>query len=69
MLMTKELSHHMCGYDLVSERIMSVQITTKTGPLFLFQVYTPDSSYSEDTKEDFFQQLMCYQGTLGTSYW
>ncbi|XP_066936741.1 uncharacterized protein [Clytia hemisphaerica] len=42
IFITKELSQHMCGYALVNERIMSIQLNTKTGPLFLFQVYTPD---------------------------
>ncbi|XP_066936487.1 craniofacial development protein 2-like [Clytia hemisphaerica] len=57
IFITKELSQHMCGYALVNERIMSIQLNTKIGPLFLFQVYTPDSSYNDDTKEDFFQLL------------
>lgn len=57
IFITNELSQHMCGYALVNERIMYIQLNTKTGPLFLFQVYTPDSSYNDDTKEDFFQLL------------
>ena len=57
ILITKELSQHMCGYALVNERIMFIQLNTRTGPLFLFQVYTPDSSYNDDTKEKFFQLL------------
>ena len=57
IMMTKELSQCMQGYDLVNERIMSIQLNTRTGPLFLFQVYAPDSSYNDDSKEEFFLLL------------
>ena len=57
ILISRELSQHMQGYNLVNERIMSIQLNTKTGPLFLFQIYAPDSSYNDDTKEEFFHML------------
>ena len=44
LILSKELAHHLVGYTLVNERIMSIQLATRNGPLFVFQVYAPDSS-------------------------
>ena len=36
---------------------MIIQLKTGTEPLFVFQVYAPDSSYSQDLKDKFYSLL------------
>ena len=45
------------GYDLINGRIMVIQLKTAQEPLFVFRIYTPDSSYSQDEKDELFSLL------------
>ena len=42
---------------MINERIMIIQLKIGTEPLFAFQVYAPDSSYSQDLKDKFYSLL------------
>jgi len=48
----------MTDYELILERMMSVvTLNFENGPLTLFQVYAPDSSYSDAEINLFYKQL------------
>ena len=51
------MSNHMEGYHLINQRIMMKQLKTKKYPLFVFQIYAPDSSYSDDERGEFYVTL------------
>jgi len=46
VVMKKEISAFMTDFQLISERIMMITLTLEDGPLTLFQIYAPDTSYS-----------------------
>ena len=57
IVLTKEVADHMLGYDLSNQRLIMVQIQTTDDPLFIYQAYAPDSSYSEEDREEFYDML------------
>ena len=57
IVLSKEIAKCMTDYGLISERIMSVTLGLKDGPLTLFQVYAPDTSYSDVEIDMFYEQL------------
>ena len=57
IVLKKELVKQLEGYDLINGRIMVIQLKTAQEPLFVFRIYTPDSSYSQDEKDELFSLL------------
>ena len=57
IVLKKELIKQLEGYDLINERIMMIQMKTAQEPLFIFQIYVPDSSYSQIEKDELFSLL------------
>jgi hypothetical protein len=57
IILSKKIAECMTDYELISERIMSVTLELKDGPLTLFQVYAPDTSYSDVEIDMFYEQL------------
>ena len=47
----------MLDYEQISERLLSVTLETKGGPLTIFQVYAPDSSYPDSDVDEFYDQI------------
>ena len=47
------MSDHVQGYHLINQRIIMIQLKTKNHPLFVFQIYAPELSYSDDDKKNF----------------
>ena len=50
MILKEKLAKQLVDYDFINERIMIKQLKTTQEPLFVFQVYAPDSLYSQDLK-------------------
>ena len=50
MILKEKLAKQLVEYDFINERIMITQLKTTQEPLFVFQVYAPDSLYSQDLK-------------------
>ena len=57
IVLKKEFVKQLEGYDLINGRIMVIQLKTAQEPLFVFRIYTPDSSYSQDEKDELFSLL------------
>ena len=57
IVMSKEMAEYVIDYQLFSERIMSVTLGLADGPITLFQIYAPDTSYSEDEIIIFYESL------------
>ena len=57
LILHKGTAEHLKGYELVSERLLVIQLETSTDPLFIFQVYAPDSTYIEEEVEAFYETL------------
>ena len=57
IIMTKDIAKNLKDYTLISERLMSVEIETKKGPLLIFQVYAPDTSYDDADVDEFYREL------------
>ena len=57
IVMSKEIAECMTDYKLISERMMSVTLAFKEGHLTIFQVYAPDTSYSDVEIDMFYEQL------------
>ena len=54
IVLKKELVKQFEGYDLINERMMMIQLKTAQEPHFVFQIYAPDSSCSQDEKDELF---------------
>ena len=52
--MKEKLAKQLVDYGFVNERIMIIQLETVQEPLSVFQIYAPDSSYSQDLKDGFY---------------
>ena len=57
IIMTKDFAEGLVDYNVISERIISVTFDTATGHLVIFQIYAPDSSYSEIVVDKFYEDL------------
>ena len=57
MIIDKETSKALLDYELYTERMMSVTLSTPQGPLTIFQIYAPDSSYDVETYYQFYDDL------------
>ena len=55
--MKEKLAKQLVAYDLINEIKMIIQLITVQEPLFVFQVYAPDSSYIQDLKDEFYSLL------------
>ena len=64
IILHKGIAENLQGYDLVSERLMVIQIEKSTDPMFILQVYAPDSTYSEEEVEAFYETLQNYINRL-----
>lgn len=51
IVLTKEMSNHLQGYHLINQEIMMIKFKTKNDLLFVYQIYTPESTYSNDDKK------------------
>ena len=52
--MKEKLAKQLVDYGFINERIMIIQLETVQEPLSVFQIYAPDSSYSQDLKDGFY---------------
>ena len=50
-ILKEKLAKQLVDYNLINERIMLIQLKTVQEPLFVFQVYAPDSFYSQGLKD------------------
>ena len=57
IILDQESRKALLDYKLISERLLSVTVNTLQGPLTIFQVYAPDSSYDDETFYRFFDLL------------
>ena len=57
IILEEKLAKQLADYDLINERIMIIQLKMVQEPLFVFQVYAPDSSYGQDLKDEFYSLL------------
>ena len=57
IILKGKLAKQLVAYDLINERKMIVQLITVQEPLFVLQVYAPDSFYSQDLKDEFYSLL------------
>ena len=53
-VLTKQMPNHIQGCNLINQRIM-IQLKIKKDPAFVIQIYTPDSSYSNDEGKNYIQ--------------
>ena len=53
----KSITGHLQGYDLISQRLIMIQIQTKSDPIFIYQVYALDSTYPDEEAEAFYELL------------
>ena len=51
IVLTKEMSNYLQGYHLINQEIMMIKFKTKNDLLFVYQIYTPESTYSNDDKK------------------
>ena len=51
IVLTKEMSKYLQGYHLINQEIMMIKFKTKNDLLFVYQIYTPESTYSNDDKK------------------
>ena len=58
IIVEKQLSKLMLSYECHNERLLSATFDTAEGPRTLFQVYAPDSSYSKNVAEEFYDLLL-----------
>ena len=56
-ILKEKLAKQLVDYNLINERIMIIQLKAVQEPLFVFQVYAPDSSYSQGLKDKFYSPL------------
>ena len=45
-ILHRSIAENLQGYELISQRLMMVQVETSTDQLFIYQTYAPDSTYS-----------------------
>ena len=57
IILKEKRAKQLVDHDLINEKIMVMQLKTVQEPLFVFQVYAPDSSYSQDLKDEFYYLL------------
>ena len=57
IILKKELSESIIDYEIISERIMHVTLDMEDGPWTFFQIYAPDTSYSDVDIEMFYENL------------
>ena len=57
LIINKEFSKSMTSYQAISERLICATFNTVEGPTTVFQTYAPDSSYSNETLEEFYDLL------------
>lgn len=56
-IIDEETSKCVRDFELISDRMMSITLNTQRGPLTIFQVYAPDSSYDDEVYYNFFDIL------------
>jgi len=57
IIVEKQFAKHLTSYECYSERLISATFATDEGPTTIFQVYAPDSSYSDELVESFYDTL------------
>ena len=57
LIINKEFSKSVTSYQAISERLICATFNTVEGPTTVFQTYAPDSSYSNETSENFYDLL------------
>ena len=67
MIIDKEFSKCIKSYDCYSERLISVSFETIYGILTIFQIYAPDSSYSDELSDEFYDDLQTKINKLSRS--
>ena len=63
-IIDQSLARNIVDYNCISERLISVTLSTIEGPLTIFQVYAPDTSYSESDIEEFYDCLQHHVNSL-----
>ena len=56
-VLTQDIANLLQTYEFISERIISITLKLASETLTIFQVYVPDTSYSDDEIEEFYIQL------------
>ena len=56
-ILTRRVANSLVNYNLVSERILSIDLDTPTGIITIFQIYAPDSSYNDTDVDNFYVLL------------
>ena len=64
MILSAKISQHMSDYNIYSERLMSITLDTNGEALTVFQVYAPDTSYSDTAIDQFYDQLQMILSAL-----
>ena len=57
IVIENEWAKCISSYECISERLMSVTFDTMDGPLTIFQIYAPDSSYKDEIYEEFYDTI------------
>ena len=57
LILNKNIANSMINYNVISERIVSIEIDTTKGPLTIFQIYAPDCNYSDNDIDIFYDQI------------
>ena len=57
MILTKDMSHSLLGYNPIDERILTVRLAGKPLNMTLIQVYAPTNQATEQEKESFYARL------------
>ena len=50
-ILHRSIAENLQGYELISQRLMMVQVETSTDQLFIYQMYAPDSTYSDEENQ------------------
>ena len=57
MILGRHLSKSLLGYNLINEKIMTVQIAASPYNLTIVQVYAPTNAATDSAKDAFYEQL------------
>ena len=57
IIVEKQFSKFLISYECYNERLVSATFDTAEGPTTIFQAYAPDSNYSEDICEEFYDMI------------